>query len=465
MMSQTQTKVKISETIAPPFYKIWNSIKKGEFTEFDETGGRGSTKSSFISIAIVYGMMSDREAGELTHAVILRQFGKDLRESVFEQIGWAIDVLNVGHLWKKKESPMKWVYMPKSKQPQEIRFRGCDDPKKVKSIKFRYGYPKYLWFEEKDQFKSAADCTSIKLSIARKNSDGEETEFIQFSSYNPPQDASHWINIDARVKKPYRSQHHTDYRQVPPNWLTKAFLEEAETMKEVDINEYNHVFLGLVTGLKGLCYPQFDINKHVVDIEEFKFYKFERIERVICGCDSGTIADNSTLIPMMLTTAGRIVCLPTFCYDPQAFGHIPLAASKQAKLMEYWLDYWFKWVVQKHGEVITPDMVTIVVDSAAPDLILEFNTITKYNAMKVPNKDIIVDMRRHQGVLTVPGYFVLINAGYIDPTSMKWLGDYDMYIVEVSALVIDEKTKKPMDMNNHTIDGINYGLNVATQLT
>lgn len=466
MMFQIPTNnISISQLIAPAFYKIWNSLKKGEFTEYDETGGRGSTKSSFISIAIVYGMMHDRDLGSLTHAVILRQLGKDLQESVFEQIAWAIDMLGVNHLWVKRLKPMKWIYLPKSKRPQEIRFRGCDDPRKVKSIKFAYGYPKYLWFEEKDQFKSAADCTSIKLSLARKNKAGEKTDFIQFSSYNPPQDPSHWINIDAKKKKPFRSQHHTDYTQVPIEWLTDAFLEEAEAMKINDINEYNHVFLGLVTGIKGLCYPQFDINRHVVNIEEFKFYKYEKVERVICGGDGGTIIDNTTLCPLMLTTAGRIVCLPTFCYDPQANGHIPLAPSKQVKLMEYWLDYWFKWLSNEHHQTVTPDMVTIVIDSAAQDLVLEFNTITKYNAIKVPNKDVLIDMKRHQTVLTVPNYFVLINAGYIDPVNMQWLSDFDKYIEEVSALVIDEKTKKPIDLNNHTIDGINYGFNVATQLT
>ena len=101
---------------------------------------------------------------------------------------------------------------------------------------------------------------------------------------------------------------------------------------------------------------------------------------------------------------------------------------------------------------------------AAQDLVLEFNSITKYSAIKVPGKDIMIDTRRHQTVLTTPGYFKLINAGYIDPVSMQVVGDDDMYIVEVSGLVVDEKTGKPIDENNHIIDGINYGFKVATQI-
>ncbi|MCM1130096.1 MAG: phage terminase large subunit [Roseburia sp.] len=463
-MTSDQNRVKISELIAPIFYDLWDDVRNGRYTEYDEVGGRGSTKSSIISLCIVYFMMLDRKNGIITHAVVLRQYQKDLRESVFEQIGWAIEKLGVAKYWRRTLSPMKWIYMPNSKYPQEVRFRGCDDPSKVKSIKFAYGIPAYLWFEEKDQFKSASDIQSIKLSIARKNDAGIVKKLIQFSSYNPPQNPSHWINIDAKKNKPYRHQHHSDYTQVPQEWLTEEFLEEAEATKANDINEYNHVFLGKVTGLKGLCYPMFDINKHTIAIDDFRFGKYEKVARVICGCDGGTILDATTLIPMLLTSAGRIVCLPTFYYDPQNLGHIPLGASKQVKLMEHWLDYWFKWLDKMHGQIVTPDDVTIVVDSAAQDIVLEFNTLTKYNAIKVPGKDVLIDMKRHQTTLTIPNYFILLNAGYIDPVTFRMVGDDDMYIVEISGLVVDEKTGKPIDENNHVIDGTNYGLKIATQI-
>ena len=86
-MTSDQNRVKISEIIASIFYDVWDDIRNDRYTEYDEAGGRGSTKSSFISICIVYGMMLDRQRGIITHALALRQFQKDLRESVFEQIG------------------------------------------------------------------------------------------------------------------------------------------------------------------------------------------------------------------------------------------------------------------------------------------------------------------------------------------------------------------------------------------
>lgn len=455
--------IDLAECIGPAFYDSHRAVINGNVSEIDEMGGRGSLKSSFVSIEIVYGMMRDRQLGEITHAVCLRQTANTLKESVFEQIGWAIEKLSVRHLWKRSLTPMKWIYMPNSKKPQEIRFRGCDDPGKVKSIKFAYGYAKYLWFEEKDQFKSAKDCKNIRLSLARKNGE-KDSKFITFSTFNPPELPNHWINIDAKLKKPNRRQNHTDYTQVPKGWITDEFLEEAEFTKQTDIDEYNHVFLGKVTGIKGLAYPQFDINSHVVDINDFKFGKFERIAKVICGCDGGVIIDNTTLVPLLLTTAGRIISLPTFCFDPQNLNHKPLASNYQVKLMEMWLDFWLKWLMTKHHQSVTVDDVMIVVDSAAQDLVLSFNDITKYKAIPTPGKDRKLDWKRHQNVLSVPGYFLLLNAGYIDPTNMKFVGDYDKYIEEITALLVDEKTGLPIDAGNHTIDAINYAIKIATQI-
>ena len=86
--------VKLTEVIAPSFYPVHQDIKAEGHTYYDLYGGRGSTKSSFISAEIVLGMMQDPEA----NAIVFRKYGTTLRESVFEQIAWAIQTLNVTHL-------------------------------------------------------------------------------------------------------------------------------------------------------------------------------------------------------------------------------------------------------------------------------------------------------------------------------------------------------------------------------
>ena len=64
----------------------------------------GSTKSSFASIEIILGMMRDAEKGEFTNAVAIRKVKDTLKDSVFEQLSWAIEVLGVSHLMKEYTS-------------------------------------------------------------------------------------------------------------------------------------------------------------------------------------------------------------------------------------------------------------------------------------------------------------------------------------------------------------------------
>lgn len=465
MISANQ--VRLKNLIAPVFYELHKSIKYNEdITYYDIDGGRGSTKSSFVGIEIVQGMIADYLKGIISHGVSLRQVANTLQDSVVEQIEWAINELGVAHLWKKKQKPLQWIYRPNAKNKQVIKFYGCDDPTKIKSIKFSYGYPKYIWFEETQEFKKMSDITSVVLSIMRKNPGYENARFVVFRTGNPKPELNHWWNIERKYKRADRICHHSDYTQVPQQWLTKAFLDEAEEMKKRNFKEYQNVFLGLVVGTDGLAYPMFDVNKHVVPYRDFKFYAMEKVAAIICGCDPGTILDATALSPLCLTTMGRVVRLPGFYYDPQNYGHTPLAPTLQVKLMERWLDYWL-WVFK-----LKPNLVKIIVDSAAQDIALQFNESTKYEALSVGKKDVFIDMKRLQNVYTAPDYFVMVNAGYIDPLSipsrnpdgtfknanLEILGDDDMLIVEMLSIVVDEKTGKPIDGNDHSTDSMKYAV-------
>ena len=104
--------VKLSGIIAPTFAGVHNDIKRHRHTHYWLKGGRGSTKSSFIAVEILLGMMRDAGKGQYTNAIVLRRYGVTLRESVFEQIGWAINALGVAELWKSSVSPMSWTYLP-----------------------------------------------------------------------------------------------------------------------------------------------------------------------------------------------------------------------------------------------------------------------------------------------------------------------------------------------------------------
>lgn len=230
-------KVPLSECISPNFYDLHKQVKSEAGTEYWLRGGRGSTKSSFVSIQTILEIMRDPQA----NAVAFRRFENEIRDSVFGQMQWAINKLQVDHLFKAYVSPFKLVYEPTG---QVILFKGAENPKKLKSIKLAKGYMKIAWFEECDQFSGMEELRNIQQSIFR----GTDKKQVAFYSYNPPKSARSWANAESKIAKPGRIVHYSDYRSVPADWLGHTFLENAEHLKRTNQDAYDHEYLGKETG-------------------------------------------------------------------------------------------------------------------------------------------------------------------------------------------------------------------------
>ncbi len=100
-------KVKLKSIIASSFYNAHKDIRRGLHTHYWFKGGRGSTKLSFISLEIVLGIMKDAQEGKFTNAVVIRRVKDTLRGSVYEQMQWAIYMLNVQEDWDIPESKLQ----------------------------------------------------------------------------------------------------------------------------------------------------------------------------------------------------------------------------------------------------------------------------------------------------------------------------------------------------------------------
>lgn len=234
--------IKISDIIAPAYYPMHAAIRCGLYDEYWLDGGRGSAKSSFIALEIILGMMRNPDA----NAIVYRKVGATLRESVLEQLLWAIDKLGVSAYWKARVSPMEVRYLPTG---QRILFRGLDDASKSKSLKMRKGYFGYLWFEELAEMHGMEEIRTVKASINRGTP--EEGRAITFYSYNPPKSASNWVNKEAITPRKGRLRHHSCYLDIPPAWLGRVFIAEAEALKASNEMAYRHMYLGEVTGTGG----------------------------------------------------------------------------------------------------------------------------------------------------------------------------------------------------------------------
>lgn len=232
----------LGNLIASPFHAVHADVKAGMHDEYWLMGGRGSTKSSFISLEIILGILRESEA----NALIYRRVKDTLRESVYEQMVWAVDALGLRDFFTLRVSPMEIIYRPTG---QRILFRGADDPGKSKSIKLSKGYFGFLWFEEASEFQNMEAIRTIKASVIRGVPPGKKA--ITFYSYNPPISAQNWVNKEALIKRPGRLKHLSNYTQVPRNWLGVDFIAEAEALKNSDERAYRHMYLGEVTGTGG----------------------------------------------------------------------------------------------------------------------------------------------------------------------------------------------------------------------
>ena len=264
----------VTQHIAPVYMGLHEDIEAAAHQYYNLPGGRGSGKSSFCALEIVNGIMQD-QTGE-SSAIVFRRTANTMRESVYSQIAWAIDVLDVGDLWRGSVSPMCWTYRPTGAQ---IIFRGLDDSSKLKSIKPRRGIFRYIWLEEFSELPGENFTRSVMQSVQRGGS-----RFTVFRSFNPPISASNWANVFIQRPDPRAITLHTTYLDIPAAWLGDDFVLEAERLQEINEKAYRHEYLGEATGSGGAVFPN-------VTVREITDDEIKLLPYVYAGVDFGFSVD------------------------------------------------------------------------------------------------------------------------------------------------------------------------------
>lgn len=337
-------------------------------THYDLSGGRGSLKSSAVSLLVP--LLIIQNPG--THALVLRKVGNTIRDSVYAQYIWGIAELGMASYWEAKKTPMELIYKPTG---QKIMFRGADDPMKIKSIKVPFGYIAVTHFEEKDQFAGRAEIRTILQSTMRGGS-----LFWNFESYNPPISRDNWANIDSDEPRSDRLCHRSTYLEAPPEWLGAQFLAEAEYLKETNEKAYQHEYLGIPVGTGS------DVFENVT-VREITDEEIASFDRVYNGVDWG------------------------YFPDPWAFNRVHYAAAQQTlyifdELTANKLDNEATAQKLKDHGLTREDRITA--DSAEPKSVADYNKygLKCYGAIKGPGsversmvwlqslKEIVVDPRR-----------------------------------------------------------------------
>lgn len=223
--------------IAPDFLAPHRMIAERSHADYWAMGGRGSAKSSWASFEVV----NHIERNPQEHALVLMKYKVSIREAVYAQIVWAITMLGLADEYEMPDSTFR---IRKKSTGQLILFRGCDNPKKIKSVKVPFGHIGIAWYEEADMFRGMAEIRTVNQSITRGG-----PGCVRIYTFNPPRSLRSWANVEMQKREDaglpvFRSS----YLNVPREWLGDQFIADAEELRQTDERTYNHEYLGQTVG-------------------------------------------------------------------------------------------------------------------------------------------------------------------------------------------------------------------------
>lgn len=280
------------EDIPDNFHRLIRDVREHGHRQYILHGGRGSMKSSTVALIIPEILKNNPNV----HAMVMRQVGNTLKDSVFSKLKWAIEKLGLTEEFRITKSPMEITMVATG---QKIYFRGADDPNKLKSLAPEFGYIGILWFEELDQFGGEDAVRKIEQSVIR----GGDDAWI-FKTFNPPISRNNWANMYALEPDEHKLVHRSAYTDLGSErvWLGSAFIEEAEHLRMTNPNAYAHEYAGEAIGTGAEIFPFLEI-RTITDEE------IDRQERIYQGQDWGWSPDPKAFIRLSYNHATETLML------------------------------------------------------------------------------------------------------------------------------------------------------------
>lgn len=422
-----------ADLIAPVHNLPWNDLLESDpffaeeygFTPPAEriveqwfAGGRHSFKSSFISIVLTLFLAQCPRYRADWHILIVRKVAAEIEESVYNQMLWAIDELGLGRYFIAKRNPYRII---RADTKQCIYFRGLDKVDKTKSIKPAFGYFRFLWLEELDQFDSAKEVRTLRQGVARGK------DFHSFYSYNPPISANNWVNAEALKPMKGKRVYHSSYLDCLP-WCSEEFLREANGMRENNPRIYRHEYLGEVTGTGSEVFENVRIKE--LTNEEIRAIPVKRF-----GLDFGFENDPTAFMAVGYDRAKKTIYIFGEWYEYGRFEDGILEGMANLGKGEW----------NENGCVASP----IIADNASPSAIGNLQRMgCRRMAKTIKGKGSVIEGLRWLRRL----YRIIIDPRRC-PNAMR---EFTMYEYERTGR--GELTDRYPDKDNHSIDAVRYAL-------
>ena len=288
--------------VNPHFNKMWNTDKP----YIVANGGRGSFKSSVISLKLVTMMKKYMQQGYKANIVCILANKSDLHDTVYNQIQWALNMLNMDNEFVAFKSPLTIRH---KRSGSTFYFYGADNPYKLKSNIVDNVVA--VWYEEAANMKSADVFDQANPTFIRQKPSYAKQVKV-FYSYNPPKNPYDWINewIDKVSNDGNYLIDTSDYRCDVRGFTSKQTLDLIEQYKKNDHDYYRWLYLGEVVGLGTNVYNMslfHPLNELPDDDELLNIY---------FSVDSGHETSATTEGCYGVTERGRVILLDTYYYSP-----------------------------------------------------------------------------------------------------------------------------------------------------
>lgn len=249
MISPQKIDVSLKEVIGKGYNRFWHCKKPYRVL----MGGRGSKKSTTTALNLIVRLMEY----PLANLLCIRQVERDLQQSCYAQLQWAIRRLGIEKEWKCTVSPLR---MERIETGQKILFRGLDKWSSVTSMTVSNGFLCWCWVEEAFEVDEVS-FQSLDESIRGIMPEGYFTQVTL--SFNP-WDVNCWIKrIFFDMPRDDTLAMVTTYKC--NEWLSDADRDKYERLKYTDPDRYKVVALGEWGIAEGQFFKQWSTAKHVVE--------------------------------------------------------------------------------------------------------------------------------------------------------------------------------------------------------
>lgn len=396
------------------------------------TSGRAGTKSSFAAIRGDYQIVADAHGS----VVVLRKHHNKLRKTVYKEMLRGINRLEIPkNKFYITRSPMEITY---NRHGTTMYFAGSDGIDDTKGIIDEDKPIKLVIVDELTEFfddgEGEEELANIEATFVRGNSSGFQMIYL----YNPPKNPNAPINQWCK-KMEQRDDciHiHTDYRDVPSEWLGQDLIDTALEMEKNDPKMYRWVWLGESTGVDDLIYYMFcDAHRREPDASHCKL--------IGIGVDYGQQNATTYQAAGININNRKIEGLNEFYHSGRESGRQKSPSDYAKELIKF---------TDSLHEEYSCNVFYVYIDPSAKGLAEEIKRLAMQTreygvAIKDAENDVAVGIQRVQKCLT----YQIMTVSERQANLIRELGTY-----EYDPKSIESGREKPLKIDDHCCDAWRY---------